>query len=393
MKRFKRSPNFSGLSRMMLLVVLVSAAGLLFAQTLPNPPELIPYRKGDKWGFCDRNEKIVIECKYDGALSFSEGLAGVKLNDKWGFIDKTGKEVVPPKYDLVRNFSEGLAAIKSDGKWGYVDKTGKMIIPPRYDGAWNFSEGLAVIELNGKCGYIDKRGKEVIPIKYDRAFPFSEGKAVVAVGDLSARYGYVDKTGKEVISLRYNNALPFSKGRALVQLNNKWGYIDANENEQWEGVSSSYNIFDVVSYGKYAERFRVELDIQTLYNVAKWEQIEKFINSNKDFFYNLGIISIESKGDVRYLQNLLNEKLKFLGFIIETGGIFGVELYAALEMLIKMRKLGLENVKNVEELQKELNTRISEQGVQDTLKIDGIFTSKTMEIIEDLSKIQDDKTK
>ena len=27
-------------------------------------PELIPYRKGDKWGFCDRNKKIMIKCIY-----------------------------------------------------------------------------------------------------------------------------------------------------------------------------------------------------------------------------------------------------------------------------------------------------------------------------------------
>ena len=36
-------------------------------------PKLIPYRKGDKWGFCDRNKKIVVECVYDWARPFSEG--------------------------------------------------------------------------------------------------------------------------------------------------------------------------------------------------------------------------------------------------------------------------------------------------------------------------------
>lgn len=28
-------------------------------------PDLIPYRKGDKWGFCNRKKEIVIECVYD----------------------------------------------------------------------------------------------------------------------------------------------------------------------------------------------------------------------------------------------------------------------------------------------------------------------------------------
>ncbi|MGC9000874.1 WG repeat-containing protein, partial [Caldisericum sp.] len=44
---------------------------------------LIPYRKGDKWGFCDRNKKLVIPAVYDGADPFSQGLARVEVNGKW----------------------------------------------------------------------------------------------------------------------------------------------------------------------------------------------------------------------------------------------------------------------------------------------------------------------
>ncbi len=92
MKTFKQTSVFSGLSRVFFLMFIFLNSGLLTAQTLPNPPELIPYRKGDKWGFCDRNKKIVIGCKYDFAGPFSEGLSIVKLNGKWGFIDANGNE-------------------------------------------------------------------------------------------------------------------------------------------------------------------------------------------------------------------------------------------------------------------------------------------------------------
>ena len=53
---------------------------------------LIPYRKGDKWGYCDWNKKIVIPVQYDDAWLFSEGLALVKVNGKWGFIDTKGTQ-------------------------------------------------------------------------------------------------------------------------------------------------------------------------------------------------------------------------------------------------------------------------------------------------------------
>ena len=54
---------------------------------------LIPYRKGDKWGYIDKKGKIVIPIQYDDAWPFSDnGLARVKVNGKWGYIDKKGTQ-------------------------------------------------------------------------------------------------------------------------------------------------------------------------------------------------------------------------------------------------------------------------------------------------------------
>jgi hypothetical protein len=106
------------------IVFLISIMGLLWASCQQNqeliPYQLIPYRKGDKWGFCTPDKKMVVQPKYDDAWSFSEGLARVKLNGKYGFIDKTGKEIVTPKYDYALYFSEGLAGVKLNGKYFYI---------------------------------------------------------------------------------------------------------------------------------------------------------------------------------------------------------------------------------------------------------------------------------
>lgn len=59
--------------------------------------------------------RMAIDCKYDDADIFSEGLAPVKLGNNWGYIDKTGKEVVPCRYEDASNFSEGLAGVKIGG--------------------------------------------------------------------------------------------------------------------------------------------------------------------------------------------------------------------------------------------------------------------------------------
>jgi hypothetical protein len=53
-----------------------------------------------KYGYIDRQGRIVIECKYDNARGFNKGIAGVFNNKpgRWGFINKFGKVKIPFKY-------------------------------------------------------------------------------------------------------------------------------------------------------------------------------------------------------------------------------------------------------------------------------------------------------
>ncbi|MEN7793072.1 WG repeat-containing protein, partial [Clostridioides difficile] len=60
------------------------------------------------------------------------GLAGVKIGDKWGFIDKEGKIVINPIFNDLQPFKENLAFVMKDDKWGVIDKNGKVIIQFKY---------------------------------------------------------------------------------------------------------------------------------------------------------------------------------------------------------------------------------------------------------------------
>jgi WG containing repeat len=118
--------------------------------------------RGHKYGFIDKQGKIVIKAEYEGLRSFSEGLAAVEKDIKWGFIDKTGKTIIEFKFEfsLMGNhrFLEGLMPHKFGiGLYGFLDNTGKVAIEPAYNNAHEFSESLAAVSKNHKWGFIDKR--------------------------------------------------------------------------------------------------------------------------------------------------------------------------------------------------------------------------------------------
>ena len=71
---------------------------------------LIPYRKGDLWGYADADKKIIIAPAYAEADFFSEGFAVVKKGGKYGYINKAGKLVIPCKYTVAKPFRVGYLA-------------------------------------------------------------------------------------------------------------------------------------------------------------------------------------------------------------------------------------------------------------------------------------------
>ena len=57
-----------------------------------------------------------------------------KKDGKYGFVDKDGKVVVDYVYDDATNQnSYGFAGVKKDGKWGSIDRKGNVVIQPTYN--------------------------------------------------------------------------------------------------------------------------------------------------------------------------------------------------------------------------------------------------------------------
>lgn len=110
-------------NKILLFILLTAIAAPVFAQDADMT--LIPYRKGDLWGYAGPDKIIVIEPAYSEADFFYEGYASVKKGEKFGYINKTGKVVIPFKFFTAKPFHFGYFAKGPNEKIVTADDIGE----------------------------------------------------------------------------------------------------------------------------------------------------------------------------------------------------------------------------------------------------------------------------
>lgn len=89
----------------------------------PGTDNLLAFKQGEKWGFCDRNGKVVINPEYSAARSFSNGLAAVCREDKWGYITPDNKLAIDFTFYSAIDFnSSGCAYVSDENDYWYIIK-------------------------------------------------------------------------------------------------------------------------------------------------------------------------------------------------------------------------------------------------------------------------------
>ena len=95
-------------SNHLLIPLLIIIALPVFAQQ--TDMSMIPYRKGNLWGYASPDKTMLITPAYEQVNFFYEGYASVKKGSKFGYINKEGKVVIPFNYYTAKPF-----------RFGYVD--------------------------------------------------------------------------------------------------------------------------------------------------------------------------------------------------------------------------------------------------------------------------------
>lgn len=84
--------------------------------------------EGNKYGFADKDNNIVIPCIWSDVQEFEEGLCGVKDdNQLCGFINYHGEVVIPCIYEDAFSFNNGMAYVADEVFNKYIDRDGEYI--------------------------------------------------------------------------------------------------------------------------------------------------------------------------------------------------------------------------------------------------------------------------
>lgn len=174
-----------------------------------------------------------IEAYVNEPSAFHCGRAAICVDDRYGYMDRQGRIVIPCVYAAAHPFSEGYAIVRDDstGLCSYIDTLGHVVSSVTFASGWEARDGMGRIHRDPAGqhkAYIDLSTGRVIDVDYDSFGDFSEGLACVGEGrDYSTRrYGYIDHEGRQVIGCTYSDGSAFSDGLAMVKQGRQTAYID-----------------------------------------------------------------------------------------------------------------------------------------------------------------------
>lgn len=135
----------------------------LFCYTNAQTTDLIPFKKGNKYGYCDQNKKIIIAIQYKNAFpfgyqtdnSFYEDYASVENEEGYFIINKKGEIIdnlksfkkksqeeyenseEPPRIEELKTI--GFEKFSENDKRGVKDENGNIILKAIFDNLYLFS--------------------------------------------------------------------------------------------------------------------------------------------------------------------------------------------------------------------------------------------------------------
>ena len=216
-------------------------------------PDLIPYRDGELWGYCNPEGVVMIKPRYKSAQFFHGNTAQVSMNTKrtWdniGLINKKGEEIIAPEctsidtlsapgYYLVHyNYPEGnRERSPRDGKTALIDKKGIETFIPGFSNLKRLNRKLFSATMNesgrdypyAAYALLGPDMKALSTTRYYSIGHFKNGYAGVYTApeqdndnrgraERKGKYGYIDSNGREVIPANFHYLGTMTAGKCFI---------------------------------------------------------------------------------------------------------------------------------------------------------------------------------
>lgn len=113
-------------------------------------------KKNGKYYMANAAGNKITEQGFDDAKPFvGNDPAAVCINGQWGFVAADGNMVIQPQYEGANSFSIGLAGVCIDGLWGYINSSGTIRVPCQFEECKPFSgAGIAVVKQDEVWKYV-----------------------------------------------------------------------------------------------------------------------------------------------------------------------------------------------------------------------------------------------
>lgn len=122
----------------------------------------IAIRKGDKWGYLNKNGRLVIPYNFTSANSFQGDLAKAGGAPLVGMIDKKGTYVVGPYFEKLEHFNDTVLIAKSRGKYGLLATNGDTLLSFSYISVEPFNSEVVQLETKEEIFYYQLKRNEFI---------------------------------------------------------------------------------------------------------------------------------------------------------------------------------------------------------------------------------------
>mgnify|MGYP000049725803 FL=1 len=224
--------------------LLLAFCFCLFVLGSSYSQELVPFLKGDKYGYSDLDQRLVVEALYDDAFFMNNGIGIVKKGQSWGAVDSIGNVIADFKYQFIeieRANDKTYLVVKANKFYGLIDENGVEIIPCEYKDVAFWEEDFVGVNPS-RCVVFDKKYKKVATVE-DLSITFNKEQRIL--------YSYNEKEvtfysnrGKKFLKIKnYTEIKPIGSDFVIVEKEDAVTVVTS----QGDIVEKSEKIDEVIS--------------------------------------------------------------------------------------------------------------------------------------------------